>query len=124
MLCPCKTLTTVLATIRGERVTWGSPFFWEITMRYFIILLLITACAHKEPERSYITLEQLRQLHVTQQDCPNIETLIPRLEQQQINAGIPRINPEDIRSDINREYQGRIRAAVWALRIGCENPNI
>jgi hypothetical protein len=61
-------------------------------------------------------------MQVTQNDCKDIEQLIPKLEEQQRNAGIDRSNPEDL-NDLNREYQARIRAAVWALRIGCSNPD-
>jgi hypothetical protein len=94
----------------------------KLNVVYLAAILSLSACANKEPYKPYITLEQLRQMQVTQADCKDIEELIPKLELQQANAGIPRSNPEDL-TPIQREYQARIRSAVWALRIGCSNPN-
>ena len=48
--------------------------------------------------------------------------MIQRLEQNQTNAGVPRLDP-GLLPEPQREYQARTRAAVWALRIGCSNPD-
>jgi hypothetical protein len=67
-------------------------------------------------------LEQLRNNTVVDADCARIETIIPQLEQNQQRAGIPRANPEDLPEPV-REYQALTRANIWALRIGCSNPD-
>jgi hypothetical protein len=96
----------------------------KVAMRYTIILVLIlTACATRRPqEPPALTLEQLRMFRVTQADCGQRETLIPQLEANQTRAGVPRWDPA-LLSPAEREYQARTRAAIWALRIGCENPD-
>jgi hypothetical protein len=90
-------------------------------MRYILLVVILTSCASK-PQPYTLTLEQLRQLQVTQQDCARIDLVVNRLEQNQLNAGVPRLDPE-LLPEPEREYQARTRAAVWALRIGCSNPN-
>ena len=90
-------------------------------MRYIFIVLLLSACA-SEPQPYTLTLEQLRELQVTQADCARIDLVIQRLEQNQTNAGVPRLDPS-LLPEPEREYQARTRAAVWALRIGCSNPD-
>lgn len=90
-------------------------------MRYIFIVLLLAACASK-PQPYTLTLEQLRELQVTQADCARIDLVIQRLEQNQTNAGVPRLDPS-LLPEPQREYQARTRAAVWALRIGCSNPD-
>lgn len=90
-------------------------------MRIIILAFVLAGCVTKPPPKPYLTLEQLRKYEVTQADCPNIERKIQQLEQQQINAGIARVDPE-LLPEPDREYQARIRVAVWALRIGCSNP--
>jgi hypothetical protein len=98
----------------------------KVAMRYTIILVLIlTACATRRPQEPpalTLTLEQLRMFRVTQADCAQIETLIPQLEANQTRAGVPRMDPMML-PPAEREYQARTRAAIWALRIGCENPD-
>jgi hypothetical protein len=90
-------------------------------MRYIFIVLLLSACASK-PQPYTLTLEQLRELQVTQADCARIDLVIQQLEHNQLEAGIPPTPPEQL-AEPAREYQARTRAAVWALRIGCENPD-
>jgi hypothetical protein len=96
----------------------------KVAMRYTIILVLIlTACTtHRPYEPPALTLEQLRMFRVTQADCAQIETLIPQLEANQTRAGVPRMDPA-LLAPAEREYQARTRTAIWALRIGCENPD-
>ena len=95
---------------------------YKASMRYFILVFVLSACAAKPQPRPYLTMEQLRNYTVTQADCAQIDRKIAQLEQQQINAGVARTDPE-LLPEPDREYQARIRIAVWALRIGCANPN-
>jgi uncharacterized lipoprotein YmbA len=98
------------------------PFLLEIHMRLIIIIaLLLTACAHKTAPEPHLTLEQLRKYTVTNEDCVRRDHLIYMLERNQLRAGIPRLPPESL-PNAQREYQALTRNAVWALRIGCENP--
>jgi hypothetical protein len=100
------------------------PFLLEIHMRLLavVLVLIITACGTKPKPKPYLTMEQLRNYTVTNEDCPAIERKIAQLEQQQLNAGIARVDPE-LLPEPDREYQARVRIAVWALRIGCANPD-
>ena len=90
-------------------------------MRYILLVVILTSCA-RPPQPYTLTLEQLRELQVTQADCARIDLVIQRLEQNQTNAGVPRLDPS-LLPEPQREYQARTRAAVWALRIGCSNPD-
>jgi hypothetical protein len=91
-----------------------------MVLGYFFVLTL-TACS-TTPKPYILTQQQLNELELTQQDCTQKDQIIYQLERQQQLANIPRIEPEYL-NDTQREYQARIRIAVWALRIGCENPN-
>jgi uncharacterized lipoprotein YmbA len=90
-------------------------------MRFVILALLLTACAAKHPPEPHLTLEQLRKYTVTNEDCGRRDDLIYMLERNQLRAGIPQVAPETL-PQAQREYQALTRNAVWALRIGCENP--
>jgi uncharacterized lipoprotein YmbA len=97
------------------------PFLLETCMRFVILALLLTACAHKTAPKPHLTLEQLRNYTVTNEDCARQEHLIYLLERNQLRAGIARVAPETL-PQAQREYQALTRNAIWALRIGCENP--
>jgi hypothetical protein len=97
----------------------GLPFLFGECMRHTITVLLAAAnLAQAAP----LTLEQLRTNTVVQEDCPRSEELIAKLEANQRQAGIPHSNPEDL-PEPAREYQSLTRINIWALRIGCANPN-
>ena len=91
-------------------------------MRWLIIIAVLTGCATKSTQPYTLTLEQMRQLQVTQADCGRIELVVNKLEQNQTNAGVPKTSPE-LLPEPDREYQALTRQAIWALRIGCSNPN-
>ena len=85
------------------------------------VIIVVTGCAHR-PEPQALTLEQLRNNTVVQADCARIETIVQQLEANQQRAGIPRTNPE-LLLEPAREYQALTRINIWALRIGCSNPD-
>jgi len=85
------------------------------------LALILTACAAK-PQPQAVDLAELRQITVNTTSCANLDATIIWLEQQQREAGIAPTAPE-LLNEHDREYQARIRAMVWALRIGCTNPN-
>lgn len=90
-------------------------------MRILVIVFVLAGCATQRPQ-PYMTLAQIQAIQLAQTDCPRYEEIVDKLEQQQIRAGIPRINPE-VLPPTAREYQSEIRKRVWALRIGCNNPD-
>ena len=91
-------------------------------MRGIILVLLLAGCAHKPYQPAPLTLQQLRDNTVVDADCPNTEDIVAKLELNQQRAGIPRTNPE-ILPEPAREYQALTRINIWALRIGCSNPD-
>lgn len=99
----------------------GLSFYKGHSMRACILAVFLTACAAKPPE-PYLTLEQLRKYTVTQADCARQDQVIALLERNQLRAGIPQVPPEQLLS-APREYQALTRNAIWALRIGCANPD-
>jgi hypothetical protein len=87
-----------------------------------LVLLLTTGCAIKTAPKPHLTLTQLRQLEFDQRDCAVIDRRIQQLERNQLNAGVARTSPE-LLPEPQREYQALTRSHIWALRIGCNNPN-
>ena len=90
-------------------------------LRILIVLMTLTSCAAK-PVPHAIDLAELRGITVDANSCKNLDNTIIWLENQQRTAGIPPSAPE-LLNQHDREYQARIRAMVWALRIGCSNPD-
>ena len=123
---PANKLNGLVTTTGAERVTMVLPVLLsKDCMRYLtlvLVLIIATACTTKPQPKPYLTMEQLRNYQVTQADCPNIERKVAQLEQNQQEAGIPRTAPE-LLPEPDREYQARTRIAIWALRIGCNNPD-
>jgi len=107
----------------AERWTMVFTFlFIKVYMlRIFVVIIALAGCATRPDARS-LTLEQLRRNTVVQADCPRIETIVQQLETNQQRAGIPRTNPESL-PEPAREYQALTRINIWALRIGCSNPD-
>ena len=90
-------------------------------MLKFLPVILLAACSYKPIEPRAVPLTELRQITVSDKDCLSMDQSIGWLERQQRLAGIPATPPE-LLNEHDREYQARIRAAVWAIRIGCANP--
>ena len=92
-------------------------------MKLIVILaVMLSACATKNAAPPSLSLEQLRTLQLDQRDCAVIERRVEQLEQNQKNAGVARIAPE-LLPEPDREYQALTRTHIWALRIGCSNPD-
>ena len=89
-------------------------------LKLVAIALILTACTTK-PQPPTVDLAELRQITVNTTSCANLDATIIWLEQQQQAQGITPTAPE-LLNEHDREYQARIRAMVWALRIGCANP--
>ena len=90
-------------------------------LRILFVALVLTACTHK-PRPESVDLAELRMIRVDANSCANLDNTITWLENQQRIQGIAPTAPE-LLNEHDREYQARIRAMVWALRIGCSNPN-
>ena len=92
-------------------------------LRILLVLFVLTACVHKNPKPQAVDLEELRGITVDSNSCKNLDNSVIWLENQQRLQGIPPTAPE-LLNEHDREYQARIRIAVWALRIGCANPDM
>jgi hypothetical protein len=69
-----------------------------------------------------LTYEQLAAFRVNNSMCPRIDEYVNALEHQLALKGFTNATPEDL-SDEDRKYNAEARIAIWALRIGCNNPN-
>jgi hypothetical protein len=84
-----------------------------------LLVMLLAIPAHAETPVSY---ERLVAFKVNSGMCPNIDVHINALERQLALKGFTYANPEDL-NDEDRKYNAEARIAIWALRIGCNNPD-
>jgi hypothetical protein len=84
---------------------------------FFVVLLSVTARAETP-----LTYEQLAAFQADSSMCPRIDAYVSALEHQLALKGFTYANPEDL-NDADRKYNAEARVAIWALRIGCNNPN-
>lgn len=89
--------------------------------KVLLIFLVLTGCAAKPTPM--IDLSELRAITVDTNSCKNLDNSVIWLENQQRLVGIPLGSPPELLSEHDREYQARLRVMVWALRIGCTNPD-
>ena len=68
------------------------------------------------------SLEQMNGVRVTGADCNRIDQVVDWAENQLRMRGILNVEPETLNSD-DRLFNLRARSIIWALRVGCSNPN-
>jgi hypothetical protein len=90
-------------------------------MKLAVILLVMVLSATARAETP-IPYEQLAAFKVNNSMCPRIDAYVSALEHQLALKGFTYANPEDL-SDADRKYNAEARIAIWALRIGCNNPD-
>jgi hypothetical protein len=91
----------------------------------FLTLFLLTGCGlnKSQPNTTGIaTFEQLNAVKVTNADCRNIDKHVNFLENQLRMKGLLYADPDNLNND-DRLYNATARATIWALRIGCSNPD-
>jgi hypothetical protein len=98
-------------------------------MKILAIALVVTSlvgCASRGGNsygsQQAISYTQLQSIKVTSKDCSNIDSHVNFVEQQLRLKGLINANPEDLNED-DRKYNATARSIIWALRIGCNNPN-
>ena len=90
-----------------------------ITIGTALFVALLSLPAQAETAVSY---EQLAAFQVNSSMCPRIDDYVNFFEKQLALKGFTYANPEDL-NDADRKYNAEARIAIWALRIGCNNPN-
>ena len=83
----------------------------------FVALLSLPAQAE-----TAVSYEQLAAFKVNSNMCPRIDVYVSALEHQLALKGFTYANPEEL-DDADRKYNAEARIAIWALRIGCNNPD-
>jgi len=83
----------------------------------FALLLLATA-----PVQAQATYEQLMNVKFTDRSCSMIDQWVTWTETQLRLKGLLGVDPEKM-SNEDRLYNVRARSIIWALRIGCSNPD-
>jgi hypothetical protein len=95
-------------------------------MKLLVILTvaLLVGCATNN--RSYsnqaISYEQLKAIKLTNADCPYIDSKINYFETQLRLKGLLYADPANLNSE-DRLYNAQARTNIWALRVGCSNPD-
>ena len=79
-------------------------------------------CATR-PQPKALTYHDIESIKVTNNDCNRADSIIGRMEEQLRLKGYAGMNPEDLPSEEARVYNSRVKAVIWSLRIGCNNPN-
>lgn len=69
-----------------------------------------------------VSYERMRDLKVTNADCPAIDTIVNKIEDSLRLKGLLYRDPSTFNDD-DRKYNAYARTKIWALRIGCANPN-
>jgi hypothetical protein len=97
-----------------------------------VCLVALTGCATSPAYRPATTIAQPPSMSFDQltaiskklnnADCPNIDYNISLLETQLKNRGLANRSPEEL-DDPDRMYNATAKMMIWALRIGCNNPN-
>ena len=98
-----------------------------------VSLVILTGCATSPPsyrpvapaaQSTSVGIEQLTAMsqRLNNTDCAHIDTNIVFLETQLQNRGLANRTPEDL-NDSDRIYNATAKMMIWALRIGCNNPN-
>lgn len=89
-----------------------------------LIALGMVGCATRpvyQPQSQQLTYAQLAALTVDDANCPDIDYIIPRIEDQLRMRNLLGVNPESM-SEEDRAYNSKARIIIWSLRIGCNNP--
>jgi hypothetical protein len=94
------------------------------TLAVALMTVCIVGCATRpayQPQTQRLTYTQLAALKVDDVNCPDIDYIIPRLEDQLRMRNLLGVNPESMTEE-DREYNSKARVIIWSLRIGCNNP--
>lgn len=69
-----------------------------------------------------LTYEQMANWKVSNNDCPRIDAIVNEVERSLSAKGLLYADPATL-NDQDRKYNAYARSIVWALRIGCANPD-
>jgi hypothetical protein len=98
-----------------------------------VCVLTLTGCATSPDYRPAptmtiarppsVSLEQLTAISqkLSNRDCANLDRNIAFIEEQLRNRGLANRSPEEL-DDPDRVYNATAKMMIWALRIGCNNP--
>jgi hypothetical protein len=87
-----------------------------------ILLVTFSMSALAAGDNTPLSYEQLATFKVNDSMCSNIDYYINFLERQLKLKGLSNATPEELNDD-DRKYNAEARIAIWALRIGCNNPD-
>lgn len=69
-----------------------------------------------------MSYEQLAKIQVDDVDCPRVDSILDNMRRQLAIKGLADRNPEDM-TESDRLYNTRAKVVIWALLIGCNNPD-
>ena len=92
-----------------------------------LIGLALAGCAsnraaYQPYQPRMMTYEQISNYKVDDVDCPRLESIMGDIKQQLAMRGLTNVNPEDM-SEENRKFNEKSKVIIWALVIGCNNPD-
>jgi hypothetical protein len=88
-------------------------------MKSVIVALTIAFATVSQAQVSYAQLDSTK---VSSADCSRIDHWVNWAETQLRLKGLLYAEPESLNNE-DRLYNQRARSLIWALRIGCANPN-
>ena len=87
-------------------------------MKYLLLIALLLPGI----TRAQVPYEYLNSVQVSTRDCSRIDYWVDWAETQLKLRGIYGRDPETLNNE-DRLYNVRARSIIWALRIGCANPD-
>ena len=93
------------------------------------LVVFLAGCANRSPPDSTYRPEamsyyDLNRIQINDaKDCPRAENKIDRMYRQLEIKGFLNKNPEDLANEDDRMYNMKAHVIIWALRIGCNNPD-
>jgi hypothetical protein len=95
-------------------------------MKFVLVLSVLALAGCAGNNRSYatqaISYQELESIKLTNADCPYIDSKINFFETQLRLKGILYADPATLNNQ-DRLYNMQARTNIWALRVGCANPD-
>jgi biopolymer transport protein ExbD len=113
-----KQLIVALVVVTATGCAQQRP--WQLPQGYN--QATVGTFAKKPVQPQAVSLERIESIQLSDRDCVKSDQWITDLQRQLQYRGLVDVNPEDL-AENDRVYNAAVNARIWALRIGCNNPD-